>query len=125
MSRTIELRRELQRIFKTVTPNVHNELRFDYNDYPYLAYELRELTYNYGKSLQQLEVNILDYGTSTTLVETLSDSLQDKLNKYYFINDKIQFAVHRGNRHAVQEEDKKIRRRRMLFEIQLHELKGE
>lgn len=125
MSRTIELRGELQRIFKTVTPNVHNELRFDYDDYPYLVYELRELDYNYGKSLLQLEVNILDYGTKTRVVDTLSDTLQDKLNKYYFINDKIQFATYKRNRNTVQEEDKKVRRRRMLFEIQLHELREE
>ena len=86
MSRTIELRRELQRIFKAVTPNVHNELRFDYDDYPYLVYELRELDYSYGKSLLQLEVNILDYGTKTRVVDTLSDTLQDGLHKNYFIN---------------------------------------
>ena len=73
----------------------------------------------------QLEVNILDYGTKTRVVDTLSDTLQDKLNKYYFINDKIQFATYKRNRNTVQEEDKKVRRRRMLFEIQLHELREE
>ena len=73
----------------------------------------------------QLEVNVLDYGTKTRVVETLSDTLQDTLNKYYFINDKIQFTVYRGNRITIQEEDKKIRRRRMTFEIQLHELREE
>lgn len=123
--RTIELRKQLTTVFKTITDNVHNELQFDAPSYPYLAYELNELYYEYGKSVQQLEVNIMDYGTSTSAVETLADTLQNTLNKYYFINDKIQFSIYRLNRNTIQEEDKKIRRRRLTFEIQLHELKGE
>lgn len=125
MNRTIELRKVLQILFKTITNNVHYEIAPDTSPYPYLVYEFNELTYSYGKSVLMLEVNILDYGTSTTFVETLADTLQDTLNKYYFINDKIQFTIYRGNRNTIQEEDKKIRRRRMIFEIQLHELKGE
>ena len=125
MSKTLELRKQLQIIFKTITDNIHYEIAPDTSPYPYLVYELSELTYNYGKAVMQLEVNILDYGTSTSVVETLSDTLQDKLNKYHFINDKIQFNIYRLNKITVQEEDKKIRRRRLTFEIQLHELKGE
>lgn len=121
----IELRKQLQILFKTITTNVHYEIAPDTSPYPYLVYELSQLTYNYGKAVLQLEVNILDYGTSTTAVETLSDNLQDTLNKYYFINDKIQFSVYRLNRNTIQEEDKKIKRRRLTFEIQLHELKEE
>lgn len=121
----IELRKQLQILFKTITTNVHYEIAPDTSPYPYLVYELSQLTYNYGKAVLQLEVNILDYGTSTTVVETLSNTLQDKLNKYYFINDKIQFSVYRRTRNTIQEEDKKIIRRRLTFEIQMHELKEE
>lgn len=121
----IELRKQLQILFKTITANVHYEIAPDTSPYPYLVYELSQLTYSYGKAVLQLEVNILDYGTSTTTVETLSDTLQDMLNKYYFINDKIQLTVYRLNRNTIQEEDKKIKRRRLTFEIQMHELKEE
>lgn len=125
MSKTLELRKQLQIIFKTITDNIHYEIAPDNSPYPYLVYELSELTYNYGKAVMQLEVNILDYGTSTSVVETLSDTLQDTLHKLYFINDKIQYSVYRRNRNTVQEEDKKIKRRRLIFEIQLYESKEE
>lgn len=125
MSKTIALRTELQRLFKTLTTNVHYEQRPDTFSYPYLVYELRELTYDYGKTTYQMEVNILDYGTSTSAAETLADQVQEALNKYHFINDKIQFIAYKGQRQTIQEDDKKVIRRRLLFEIQLHELKGE
>lgn len=125
MSKTLELKKQLQTIFKSLTANVHYEIAPDSSLYPYLVYELSELTYSYGKAVMQLEVNLLDYGTSTSVIETLADSLQDKLEKYYFINDKIQFRVYRRGRITVQEEDKKIRRRRLTFEIQLYESKEE
>lgn len=125
MSKTLELRKQLQIIFETITSNVHYEIAPDTSPYPYLVYELSELTYNYGKAVIQLEINILDYGTSTSAVETLSDTLQDTLHKLYFINDKIQYSVYRRNRNTVQEEDKKIKRRRLIFEIQLYESKEE
>ena len=125
MSKTLELRKQLQIIFENINSNVHYEIAPDTSPYPYLVYELSELTYNYGKAVMQLEVNILDYGTSTSVVETLSDTLQDTLHKLYFINDKIQYSVYRRNRNTVQEEDKKIKRRRLTFEIQLYESKEE
>jgi len=125
VSRTIALRTELQRLFKTLTTNVHYEEAPDTIAYPYLVYELSELAYSYGKTTYQLEVNILDYGTSSSAAERLADTVQENLNKYHFINTVIQFTVYKGLRQTIKEDDKKIIRRRLLFEIQLHELKGE
>lgn len=125
MTKTIALRMKLQKLFKTLTDNVYYGIAPDTAPYPYLVYELIELTYDYGKTLMELEVNIMDYGTSSSAVEILADTLQEKLNKYDFINHEIQFMIYKGNRNRIEEEDKKIIRRRLLFEIQLHELKGE
>jgi len=125
MSKTIELRKELTRMFKTEIDEVHFEIADDSAPYPYLQYEIDEIRNEDGKSVIILEVNILDYGTSTITVETLADDVQKLLHKYYFINDEIQFSSYKLVKNIVQEEDKKIRRRRLTFEIQLHELKGE
>lgn len=122
MSKTIELRKALTSVFKTITNEVHNEYVPDTAPYPYLQYELNEILSENAKTVIDLEVNVLDYGTSTSEVETISDQLQKILHKHYFINDKIQFTCYKSTRNTVQEEDKKIRRRRLTFEIQLHEL---
>lgn len=123
--KTWTLRVELQRLFKTLTANVYYEGNQDSAIYPRLVFENSEVSYDYGKTLYQLEVNIFDYGTSTKAVENLADNVQSALNKYYFINDEIQFVVYRGLRQKVEEEDKLIIRRRLLFEIQLHVMEGE
>lgn len=125
MSKTIALRKELTRIFKTVIDEVHYEYVDDAVPYPYLSYELDEIRNEDGKSWIIVEVNILNYGTTTTELELIADTLQRLLHKYHFINDKIQFTSYKLVRNIIKEEDKKIRRRRLTFEIQLHELKGE
>ena len=95
MTKTIALRTELQRLLKTLTTNVHYEQAPDTAPYPYLVYSLQEIFSDYGKTALELDVNMLDYGTSTTSTETLADNLQATLNKYHFINDKIQFVVYK------------------------------
>lgn len=124
MSKTVELRKQLEIIFNTITNTYFEEASSDAS-YPYLVYEINELVSNYGKTTLQLEVNILDYGKASRVCEDLADTVQVTLDRYYFINDKIQFAIYKGNRNTIKEEDKKIIRRRMIFEIQLHELRGE
>jgi len=123
--KTWTLRVELQRLFETLTPKVYYEENQDPAVYPRLVFELSEVSYDFGKTLYQLEVNVIDHGTSTRAVEDLADTVQTVLNKYYFINTEVQFVIYKSIRQKVEEEDKLIIRRRLLFEIQLHELKGE
>jgi len=125
MSKTTELRKQLKIILKTVADRVYHEEAPPTALYPYVVYESSELAYENGKTTFQLEVNVLDYGEDSSTVEILSDLVQNTLNKYYFINDTIQFTTYKGNKNIIKEEDKKIIRRKMNFEIQLHELKGE
>ena len=125
MSKTYELRKQLQKVHNTATTNVYYEEAPDTKPYPYLVFELSELTHDDGRTLLQLEVNALDYGNSSTAIELISDKLQTTLHKYDFINHEIQFSSYTGKRDIIKEEDKKIIRRRLLFEVNLHELKGE
>ncbi len=83
--KTWALRVELQRLLKTLTTNVYYEGNQDPAVYPRLVFELNEVSYDSGKTLFQLEVNIIDYGTDTRVVEDLADTIQSTLNKYYFI----------------------------------------
>lgn len=121
---TIAIRTQLNKMFKTLNDNIYYEIADDDAPYPHLVYELKEIINDYGKTTYDLEVNIFDYGNSTSAIEQLGDDLGYLLDKYYFINDEIQFASYKSTRIIVQEDDKKIRRRRLTFEIQAHELKG-
>lgn len=125
VSKTIALRRELQRYLETVASNVYYEEAADKKQYPYVVFELSEISNISGKTLLQLEINVVGYGASSDQVERLSDSIQSIFHRYYFINHEIEFAVYKNRRDTIKEEDKKIIRRRILFEVHLHELKGE
>lgn len=124
-NKTVELREELQNVLKTISDNIYYDIRPEVLAYPSIVYKLWEIRHEYGQTLISLEIDILDYGTSTTQVENMADELQHKLHKYYFINDTIQFAVYRGTRNSVEEDDKKTIRRRLTFEIHLHERSSE
>jgi len=122
--KTTALKIELKRLLKTINPNVYFE-EAPKPLYPYIVYELSELAYGYGKTLLDLEINAIDYGKNTTAIEDLADTIQDTLNKYYFLNTEIQFAIYKGSKQKIEEEDKQIIRRRLTFEIHLYEMRGE
>ena len=125
MSKSIALRTALQTIFITKASNVYYEEAPDTHPYPYVVYELSELSHDSGRTLIQLEVNVIDHGDSTSVAEALADDIQDALHKLYYIDTSIQFSSYKNQRNTVKEDDKQIIRRRLLFEIHLHELKGE
>lgn len=125
MSKTIALRTELQEILKNVTANVEYEEANDSTPYPYVVYELTEVMHDYGKTLFELEVNVMDYSPKSRVVDALADNIQDALHKKYYIRKGIQFVSYKDRRNIVREEDKQVKRRRLLFEVHLHELKGE
>ena len=124
MTKTNELKKNLQELFETLTTNVFAEDADKDTPYPYLVFETQELFNVDNKTVYELEVNLLDYGVSTRAIDTLADDMQKLLHQYYFIDEKIQFTVYKINKNTVKEEDKKIRRRRLTFEIQLHESIG-
>lgn len=125
MNKSTAFKNEISRVFKTMCNNVYHIQAPDKELFPYIVYESREMGHSDGKTTMQLEVNVVDYGKNTLVVDDLSDLIQDTFHKYYFINPFIEFVVYKGIRHPVLEEDKQILRRRMLFEVHLHELKGE
>ena len=125
MSKSIALRTALQTILITKASNVYYEEAPDTHPYPYVVYELSELSHDSGRTLIQLEVNVIDHGDSTSVAEALADDIQDALHKLYYIDTSIQFSSYKNQRNTVKEDDKQIIRRRLLFEIHLHELKGE
>ena len=125
MTKTIFLRKAIQDKLKTLTSNVYCEIAPDNATGPYLVYELSELTHDYGKTLIQLEINVIDYGPGALNAEVLADNTQRLLNRLNHIDGLLQMTVYQGSRQTVRETDKEVIRRRLIFEIQLHEMKGE
>lgn len=118
-SNTNELRKQLKTIFNEISNNVSYEQAPTPLNYPYTIFELSEITSEDGKTLYKLEVNCIDRD-NVNRVEQIADDIQDRLDHLSFINEKISFEVYRGQRNKVDEEDKRIKRRLLTFELHFY-----
>ena len=90
-------------------------------EFPYLVYNLQEVSYEDGLSLQELEVDAVDYGTDTAPAAAIADSLQTLLDHHYAITEDFQVAIYRERRQPIYENDKSVIRRRLTFQVRLYE----
>lgn len=121
MSRTLALRQELTALLSEIDEKVYFEKAPQKRPYPYIVFSLSEVLYGAGKTTYQLEINVIDRNEDSSIVELMADQVQEVLEQRYEMTKEIQFAVYRGLRQTVLEEEKEIVRRRMLFEVHLHE----
>jgi len=89
--------------------------------YPYATFEFDEYPETSHRIPVRLEVNVIDYGVNSQSVDELADKVQTAFDNYNYIDDDIQFISYKGSRNIIREEDKKIIRRRLLFELSLYE----
>lgn len=120
-SKTIAMRSAIHAKLKTICNNVYYDVAEQGAPFPYLVFGIEEVLSDYGTISCDLEVNAVDYGRDTATCETLADNVQASLNKWRYLDDDIQFSTYCDRRNNVQEEDKKIIRRRMIFEVRMHE----
>jgi hypothetical protein len=71
--------------------------------------------------MYELEINVMDYGTNTSTVEDLCDSIQSLFNKKVVITNDIGVYFYTDRRNTVDEEDRNIIRRRLTFSAYLYE----
>lgn len=120
-SKTVALRSAVQAKLKTICDRVYYDHAEQNAEFPYLVFNVEEVQHDYGAISCDLEINAIDYGRDTSTCETLADNVQASLDKWRYLDDDIQFSAYCDRRNSVQEEDKKIIRRRMTFEVRMHE----
>lgn len=121
MSKTISLREAITARLKTACPRVRYGQAGKDTVRPYLVYTLDTISTDDDMSVLELEVNIVDYGTDTAQCEDIADKIETLFDKWYFLDDQMQFATYLDRRQAAEEEDRNIIRRRLLIEIHLTE----
>lgn len=93
------------------------------NDHPqiYAVYTCEMVDLTDGRYAYEVEVNLMDYGTDTSTLENLADTIQTALNTKIIINDYIGVYFYADRRNSVEEEDRNILRRRLTFSAYLYE----
>lgn len=114
---TNELRKQLQATLKGECPNVFYEKTRSPAAYPYVVYDLSEISYESGKVAYELEVNCV--GKDVAAIESLSDRVQGIFDSHYYDGPKFFYHCHRGKRNAIEEEDRSLARRRLTFSLYL------
>ena len=129
----IKLRTELNKILKEIHPNVtvdgksmsrvHFQGALDTTPFPYIVYDLPQSYLADDQETFNLDVDVWDKPSdgNTTELETLCSSIWKVLNRYYHIDDDIQFTIYRASRHTVDDDDRTIKRRLLTFNIKYHD----
>lgn len=90
-------------------------------EFPYLVWNLEEIAYEGAMALLELEIDAVDYGESTAQAESMADLLQKSLHNLHQLTDDFFVAIYRERRQPIYENDKSIIRRRLIFQVRLHE----
>lgn len=114
-SNTNELRTQLKSILRESCANTCYQETKSPKEYPYVIFDLSEIQQSCGRTQYKLEVNCVCKNNADA--ESLADNIQDTLDQYSYMNKKIAFYIYRNQRNTVYEEDKTIKRRRLIFEL--------
>lgn len=115
VSKMIHLRTVLQSELEKTHKNAYYEEAPEDTTYPYMVYELESIQDNFT-----LEINVYDKGTSTGNVEMLADAIEAHFKRFIWRDKEQIFTTYKNTRNNVQEEDKTIKRRRLLFDVYYH-----
>ena len=116
MSKTRDLKTKIKEVINLSCPSVYDEIAPDKVTFPYVIFNIESIR-AYDMENYQLEVNCYDYGTNPANVDELADSIENSLKAYTYINEFMQFRTFLNTRNSIMEEDKKIRRKRLLFDL--------
>lgn len=118
---TAKLREFLQERFEPISPRQHYGSAPASAVFPYLVWNIEEVTHEDGMTLLELEIDTVDYGADTAQAESMADLLQASLHNLHQLTDDFFVAIYRERRQPIYEDDKSIIRRRLTFQVRLHE----
>lgn len=87
---------------------------------PYGVFSLQEISREDGVSLQELEVDVVDYGTDTEPAEAAADAVEAALDHLHELTEDFHISVYPERRQPLSENDKSVIRRRLTFQVRLH-----
>lgn len=113
----IELRTQLNTLLRTLHAKVYFQHAPDTAEFPFVTYDLPTSNPNEEQEIFILDVDVWDDAANTTALETLASSIWNTLRKYRYIDADIQFTIHRDTRLAIIDDDPRIKRRRLVFQV--------
>ena len=117
----INLRKQLNVLLKAIHPRSYFQTAPDAALFPYVVYDLPNSFSNEEQDIFSLDVDIWDNNADTTDLETLSSAIWKGLHKYRHIDESIQFTIYKENRLSLTDDDIRIKRRKLIFQIRYYD----
>lgn len=97
---------------------IYSSRRTNTDTYPYITFDITEFSDMYGTTKGQVEVNCVGRGKSADM-DDLADEVQSLLHNYQYFDSTVSFRLYKNARTTIEEEDKNIVRRRILFDLHI------
>lgn len=89
--------------------------------YPYAVFDVNVYSNDDGRSNATLEINVWDENAYYSRAEKLADEIEEKVDGEISLSDDLLFYVYKGSREHVVDDDKRIKRIRMQFDLYFYE----
>lgn len=117
---TENLKRFMVMELKKACPNVAYLRATDKTPFPYVVFDLEHKKQEAGY-LTFIEINIFDNSKSSKIVESIADGIEDILDDTMFDEETFTISIDLNARNNVDESDKGIQRRRLLFDAEYYD----
>lgn len=127
MNKVIEIRKAIISSLKSAHPEVYFENPSSDAVFPYLVYDLPNSSDDAALETFILDVDGWDLPKTgdTTPLETLMYNVNQALNKKtVVVNNQFAMTFYLSNRLNLPDEDKRIKRRKYIYQIRTHEKNG-
>ena len=118
----LELRREIQKILKTLHARVFFSVAPSDAVFPYVVFDLPNSVDSGDLENFVLDIDVWDVATNTTTLETLIGTIDNALHrKSVMLDGKMGFVIYRENRLVLTDDDKRIRRRKYIYQVRTYQ----
>ena len=117
-SNTNAIRKQIRKEILRFCENVNYRKRPQPVKYPYAIFEIKVMQVTDGKAQCRLEINCVSNNAEE--VEDIADGIWDTFDGYSYLDTHAAFETYTMQRDIVEEEDKEIERRRLIFELNYH-----
>ena len=117
----INLKTALNTLLRTIHNRVYFQTAPNSAQFPYLVYNLPSSFTNEEQEILVLDVDVWDSATDSTVIETLASQVWTQLHRYRHIDNEIQFTIHRSSRLVLDDNDPRIRRRKLVFQLRFYD----
>lgn len=121
MNKLLELRGILQTYFKLKHSRVYFQQAPDNATYPFVVYDLPNSIDDGAMENFVLDIDVWDNSPNTTVLETLASDIDTGLHRITIVSNGLGATFYRENRQAMLDDDSRLRRRRLTFQIRTHE----